>query len=146
MWITTFGLAVTLFAGKVSLTARETPLPEAMKALAAQLGSRLEIKGDVADLKVTLRMENEDPVRAVQRMLEGLPVDYYVLGRGQIILLQRRDRPGETSLVYQSGPPLVAAGSGREAEVDRAVDFLSKLGELNPEETRRLRQELMRNW
>ena len=138
MWMAILGLAVTLAAGRVSVTATEAPLPDAMKALAAQLGSRLEMEGDFSDLKLTLRLENEEPVRALRRMTEGWPVDWYVRGRGELIILHRRDRAGGPRVVYQ--PPPV------EIEIDRAVDFISRLGQLTPEETKRLREELSRNW
>lgn len=135
------GLAVTLSAGKVSVTATEAPLPEAIRALAAQLGSRLEMEGDFSDLKLTLRLENEEPVRALRRMTEGWPVDWYVRGRGEVIILHRRDRTGGPRVVYQPAPPAPV-----QTEVDRAVDFISRFGELTPEETKRLREELSRNW
>ena len=140
MWIAAMGLAMALVGGKVSLVAKGVPLPEAMKTLAGRLGSRLEMHGDFSDLKLTVRLQNEEPVRAVRRMVEGWPVDYYVLGGGKVIILHRRDRAGP-KLVYQPKPVTPAAG-----EVQRAVDFISKLGQLAPEEAKRLREELERNW
>lgn len=150
MWIALLGLAVTLAAGKVSMTANEAPLPEAMRALAAQLGCRLEMQGDFTDLRLTLRLENEEPAQAVRRILEGWPVDYYLRGRGEVIILHRRDRTGGTNTVYEPAPApaaLAAPGSAPVAvEVERALDFIGRLGQLNPEETKRLREELLRNW
>lgn len=140
MWIAVLGLAVTLASGKVSITATEAPLLEVMRTLAAQLGSRLEMEGDFRDLRLTLRVENEEPARLVRRMVEGWPVDYYLRGRGEVIILHRRDRTGGPKLVYEPAP-LPAA-----IEVERAVDFIGRLGQLTPEETKRLREELLRNW
>ena len=140
MWIAAMGLVVALAGGKVSLTATAVPLPDAMKSLASQLGSRLEMEGDFSDLKLTVRLQHEEPVRAVRRMVEGWPVDYYVLGGGEVIILHRRDRPGP-KVVYHAKPVTPVAG-----EVQRAVDFISKLGQLAPEEAKRLREELLRSW
>ncbi len=147
MWIAAFALAVTLFSGRVSLTANDVPLPEAMKAIAVQLGSRLEMAGDLSDLRLSLQFRDEEPARAVERIVEGWPVDYYLLGQGEAIILHRRGSAGGPSVIFApSAAPAAPMASPREVEVDRAVDFLSKLGQLTPEETQRLRQELMRNW
>ena len=140
MWIAAMGLALALVGGKVSLVATAVPLPEAMKALAGRLGSRLEMQGDFSDLKLTVRLQDEEPVRAVRRMVEGWPVDYYVLDGGKVIILHRRDRAGP-KVVYQPKPTIPVAG-----EVQSAVDFISKLGQLTPEEAKRLGEELLRNW
>lgn len=146
--IAILALALMVNAGKVSLVAVAAPLPEIAEGLAAKLGGRLEMQGDFSDLVLSARLENEEPPAALRHLLEGTDVDFYVRGRGEFIILQRRGKAGGRSTVFAPPAPASRPGvhSAAEEEADRAVEFISKLGQLTPEETKRLREELRRNW
>ena len=137
MTLATLALALTLNGGKVSLIAVDEPVPQVMQAIADRVGGKLELQGDFSRLRITERIEAEEPAAAIRKLLHGLAVDFYVRGRGEVIILQPRD----SKPVPQQPLP-----DKKATEVERAVGFISKLGQLTPEETQRLRQELIRNW
>jgi TonB-linked SusC/RagA family outer membrane protein len=101
---------------RVTLTARETTLGEALRAITRQTSVRFHLSRDIVPVKQPVRIEATglSLAAALTELLLGTPLDVAVVGSAELALVPRRDSTAAGAVTgrvtdQQSGAPLLGA-------------------------------------